>query len=627
MTKTFYYVNNIFFYRASVESNSWKWEVGGCAVWTFKKGEGGSLPGKVLRGEEGAKTMICPFVAELPEPANEKKGWPWTQGSEKLPEKMLNENPWPKITVVTPSYNQGQFLEETIRSVLLQGYPDLEYIIIDGGSTDNSIEIIKKYETWLYYWESQPDRGQCHAINKGWKKAESGVWAWLNSDDIYMTGTFGKAASALKESDDINLVYATANYIDEESRIVGQKYKARPLPQGIERMKFWTGWPIPQPTIFFNSSILEKYGPLDERYHYSLDYEWLIRVSRKQTFMFINDIWAGYRRHEESKGGDWEAKKEYFFSECRRANRKNSSILENLRLTREEYKFNKEMKEKIKKRNESPWFQKYNALRPPKYAFGVPHADPRIHEEILKELTYKNFNVVDYKINAGDYKLYLEKARYHRFQGYQQGGESKSFPEKTLEHFLAAKFLELSKQDVYIDIATCGSPTPGIYRDIYGCKVYKQDIVYKKGVYGNTIGSDGSDVPLPNEFATKMALHSSFEHFEGDADIGFLIESDRLLRSGGKVCIVPFYLFNRYAIQIDPGGLKENDISFEKDAILYCARRWNSKHARFYDVPHLITRIKGNLGTLRLTVYNVLNAKEICPSCYLKFAAVLEKRI
>src|SRR5205823_3046168 len=114
-------------------------------------------------------------------------GWPWTfQG---LPSAARNaERPWPRISVVTPSFNQGRFIEETIRSVLLQAYPNLEYIIIDGGSTDNTVEIIKKYEPGITYWVSEKDRGQSHAINKGFARATGDIFAWLCSDDVYAPG-------------------------------------------------------------------------------------------------------------------------------------------------------------------------------------------------------------------------------------------------------------------------------------------------------------------------------------------------------------------------------------------------------------------------------------------------------
>lgn len=128
--------------------------------------------------------MRCPTLSELPPPSPGKTGWPWTEESLRLPKNMSDGHPWPRISVVTPSFNQGQYIEETIRSVLLQGYPDLENFIIDGASTDNSIEIIKKYSSWLRYWVSEPDSGQSDAINRGLRMG-SGLFATsINSDDM-----------------------------------------------------------------------------------------------------------------------------------------------------------------------------------------------------------------------------------------------------------------------------------------------------------------------------------------------------------------------------------------------------------------------------------------------------------
>ena len=138
-------------------------------------------------------SMHCPNLTELPPPPSGKKGWPWTEATPRLPDTMPDGPPWPRISIVTPSLNQGRYIEETIRSVLLQGYPDLEYIIIDGGSTDNSLEVIQKYAPWLTYWVSEPDKGQSHAINKGWRHSTGGFIGWLCADDILLPSAVAQA--------------------------------------------------------------------------------------------------------------------------------------------------------------------------------------------------------------------------------------------------------------------------------------------------------------------------------------------------------------------------------------------------------------------------------------------------
>lgn len=269
------------------------------------------------------------------------------------------------------------------------------------------------------------------------------------------------------------------------------------------------------------------------------------------------------------------------------------------------------------------WDKRFERLREPKIKSAVPHT-PEIQETIVRELKAKGFAVEDVNIDKEKYEKFVEDADYSRFPNYFGGIGNPAFIEKSLEHFLAAKLLDLSETDVYIDIASSGSPVPDIYKRLSGCAVYRQDLIYRKGLHGNTIGGDASHMPVPDGFASKMGLHCSLEHFETDSDIRFIKEAGRVLGSGGKLCVVPLYLFDTYAIQTDPGVLPKK-ISFEEDAVLYCAKGWNNRHGRFYDVPHLISRIKNNLGPLRMTVYVVKNEKEIHRDCYVKFMALLEK--
>src|SRR5262249_53204242 len=130
---------------------------------------------------------LCRLV-DLPRPPRGKTGWPWTMESAPVAERLPNDATWPKISIVTPSYNQGQFIEETIRSVLLQGYPNLQYIVMDGGSKDSTLNILRKYAHAIDFWTSAPDKGQAEAINKGFERANGDILAWLNSDDVYELG-------------------------------------------------------------------------------------------------------------------------------------------------------------------------------------------------------------------------------------------------------------------------------------------------------------------------------------------------------------------------------------------------------------------------------------------------------
>jgi len=149
--------------------------------------------------------MHCPTLKELPSPPPDRQGWPWTEESPQLPNIMPDESSWPRISVVTPSFNQGRYIEETIRSVLLQGYPDLEYIVVDGGSTDGSLDIIRKYEPWLARWISEPDHGQSDAINKGVRMATGEIVNWINSDDCLHSGALKVVAQTYSSGQALSL--------------------------------------------------------------------------------------------------------------------------------------------------------------------------------------------------------------------------------------------------------------------------------------------------------------------------------------------------------------------------------------------------------------------------------------
>jgi len=201
------------------------------------------------------------------------------------------------VSIVTPSYNQGEFIEETIRSVLLQGYPALDYLIMDGGSTDGSVDILRKYSIWLTYWVSEPDRGQTHAINKGLKRVTGDLVAWLNADDTYVPGALSEAAAVMAVADGPAFVYGDCQQIDEMGRPLGM-YKG--ACDGLESILLFRAH-VHQPTIFFRRSLLEEVGYLDESLNYAMDCEFYMRVVGRHDIQCISRVLANFRIHPASK--------------------------------------------------------------------------------------------------------------------------------------------------------------------------------------------------------------------------------------------------------------------------------------------------------------------------------------
>ncbi|HOS97325.1 MAG TPA: glycosyltransferase family 2 protein [Deltaproteobacteria bacterium] len=183
----------------------------------------------------------------------------------------------PRITIVTPSYNQAPFLEAAIRSVLLQEYSNLEYFIMDGKSTDGSVEIIRRYEPWLAGWVSEPDRGQSHAINKGWKKATGDIIAWLNADDFYLPGAFSTVAQAFSSNHQAR-VFSGIGEIRDASGSVLMSTKNPSSFDAHAMLSACGGVPL-QPSVFLNRLVLDEVGYLNEDLHYTMDWEYWIRLS------------------------------------------------------------------------------------------------------------------------------------------------------------------------------------------------------------------------------------------------------------------------------------------------------------------------------------------------------------
>jgi hypothetical protein len=264
----------------------------------------------------------------------------------------------------------------------------------------------------------------------------------------------------------------------------------------------------------------------------------------------------------------------------------------------------------------------YSKLREPK-KIGWANYEFGSEDRIASRLQIMGFRVYDFEIDLADYKNYFVSARYlEDFPSYYPF----NLPEKSLEHYLAAKLLNLNEKDVYIDIASENSPVPEIYQRLFGSKTYRQDVIYPPGMNRDMIGGDASNMPVPSEFATKMALHCSFEHFEGDSDIEFVRETSRILTSGGRVCIVPLYILEEYAIQTDPLVDDSSEVHFEDDAIVYCAKGWGNRHSRFYDPEHLVTRVCNRLAEgMQIRFYRFVNFQNVHESCYVRFAIVIEK--
>ena len=209
----------------------------------------------------------------------------------------MSDSTFPLVSIVTPSYGQARFLENTIRSVFDQDYPNIEYIIVDGGSTDGSVEIIRRFADRLAWWVSEKDRGQTDAINKGFARAKGDILAWLNSDDTYAPHAVTEAVEFLRAHPEVGLVYGDANFIDENGSVLCRFPAAqtdyRRLRQGYVH--------IPQQASFWRADLWRKVGPLDPSFYFAMDYDLWVRLSKLAPVQYVPRLWANFRLHAQGK--------------------------------------------------------------------------------------------------------------------------------------------------------------------------------------------------------------------------------------------------------------------------------------------------------------------------------------
>ena len=203
----------------------------------------------------------------------------------------------PKISIITPSFNQAQFLEKTILSVLNQNYPNLEYIIVDGGSTDGSVQIIKKYEDKLKWWVSERDDGQVAAINKGLQRA-TGTWVgWQNSDDIYLKNTLNDLSTEIKKNHEVGLIIADMLLIDDQDRPIRDVRYVKPTYKSF----LVEGMVLCNQSAFWLNDLHKKIGFLNENYQYSFDFDWFLRLLKNTDAGHVPRIWGGFRKYKNTK--------------------------------------------------------------------------------------------------------------------------------------------------------------------------------------------------------------------------------------------------------------------------------------------------------------------------------------
>lgn len=238
--------------------------------------------------------MSSGLLTALPTPPADRTGWPW---NEETSTALYDDAPaggWPKLTIVCPSFQQGRFIEETIRSVLLQNYPQLEFIVMDGGSRDETVSVLHRYAPWLAHWDSQPDRGQSHALNKACDRATGELIGWINSDDYYLPGAFAAVARAFRTHGPALFYGDWCERIDEEPALATKRER----PAFAFQVAVG-GRHLPSHATFWPRS---AHQPFKEELRFTMDAELFKRLAASGLRpRHLAQPLAVFRRHAEAK--------------------------------------------------------------------------------------------------------------------------------------------------------------------------------------------------------------------------------------------------------------------------------------------------------------------------------------